>query len=444
MLPPGPRPRVPGRLELAFWRDPLVTLERIAGRYGDVAGFTFGPDREILLTDPELIREVLVTRQRAFAKGRALQVTRRVIGNGLLTNEGDIHLRQRRLMQPLFGHRRIGEYAETMVACADRVQARWRDGEELDAHEEMARLTLTIVGRTVFAADVEGEASEIGEALTVSLEAVNRLIYPWGPVLERLPLPSTRRFLRARERLDATIFRLIEQRRAAPGGGDLLSLLLAAQDAEGGMSDEQVRDEAMTIFLAGHETTAVWLTWTWLLLARNPAAEARLHAELDEVLDGRLPTPDDLPALVYTERVLRESLRVYPPVWLLTRRALEDLELGGHRVPAGTSVLASQWLTHRDPRWWPDPLAFRPERWEEDGAARPSHAFFPFGAGTRVCIGEGFAWLEARLALATIASRWRLRPAPGAEVGLHPRITLRPRGGLPVVAQARVPGQAEG
>jgi cytochrome P450 len=428
---------VPGALVASFWRDPLRTLERIVREHGDVAGFRFGPASEVLVSHPDLVRQVLVTEQRSFAKGRALQEARRVIGDGLLTSEGELHLRQRRLMQPLFAHRHIGAYAEAMAACADALQARWQPGEVLDVHEEMARLTLTIVGKTLFDADVEGEASEIGDALTVSLEAVNRLVYPFGPWLERLPLPSHRRFREARARLDTTVYRLIDERRAATAtGGDLLSLLLAARDEEGGMSDEQVRDEAMTIFLAGHETTAVWLTWTWYLLARHPEAEARLHDELDRVLAGRLPQLGDVAQLVYAERVLREALRLYPPVWLVGRRALVGVEIAGHRVPAGAVVLASQWIVHRDPRWWPDPLRFDPDRWAGPDE-RPDYAFFPFGGGTRICIGEGFAWLEAKLALAAIASRWRLRLAPGHRVTTRPRITLRPGGGMPMVLERR-------
>lgn len=429
---------MPGALVASFWRDPLGTLERIAAEHGDVAGFRFGPASEVLVSHPDSVREVLVGKQRAFAKGRALQVARRVIGNGLLTSEGELHRRQRRLMQPLFAHRHVGAYAAAMTACADALQARWRPGEVRDIHAEMARLTLTIVGRTLFDADVEGEAHEIGEALTVSLEAVNRLVYPFGPWLERLPLPSRRRFEEARRRLDATIYRLIDERRRASReeGGDLLSLLLAARDAEGGMTDEQVRDEAMTIFLAGHETTAVWLTWTWYLLSQHPEVEARLHAELDFVLGGRLPEPADLPHLPLAERVLREALRLYPPVWLVGRRALVDVEIAGRRLPAGTVVLASQWIVHRDPRWWRDPLRFDPDRWSRPDD-RPDYAFFPFGGGARTCIGEGFAWLEAKLALATIASRWRLRLAPGQRVRTRPRITLRPGGGMPMLLERR-------
>jgi cytochrome P450 len=428
---------VPGALVASFWRDPLRTLDRIAAEYGDIAGFRFGPASEVLVSHPDLVRQVLVTEQRSFAKGRALQEARRVIGDGLLTSEGALHLRQRRLMQPVFAHRHIGAYADAMAECTDAVQARWRDGAVRDVHEEMARLTLTIVGRTLFDADVEGEAREIGDALTVALEVVNRLVYPFGPWLERLPLPSRRRFQEARTRLDSTIYRLIDERRAgAADATDLLSLLLAAQDAEGGMSDQQVRDEAMTIFLAGHETTAVWLTWTWYLLSQHPEVEARLHEELDRTIGSRLPTGADLPGLPYGERVLREALRLYPPVWLVGRRALVDVELDGHPVPAGTVVLASQWIVHRDPRWWPSPSRFDPDRWV--GAVdRPEYAFFPFGGGTRICIGEGFAWLEAKLALATIASRWRLRLAPGHTVSTRPRITLRPGGGMPMTLERR-------
>jgi cytochrome P450 len=306
----------------------------------------------------------------------------------------------------------------------------------------MTRLTLAIVGRTLFDADVEGEAREIGEALEVALESVNTLIFPFGSLWERSPLPGPRRFRRACERLDATIYRLIAERRAAGlEGDDLLSLLLRARDEDGdgdAMTDRQVRDEAMTLFLAGHETTANLLTWTWYLLSQAPEAEQRLHAELDAVLGGRLPSVDDLPALRFMDRVIDESLRLYPPVWLFGRRALEDTELGGYPIPRGTVVSVSQWVTHHDQRWFPEPWRFDPDRWDPgETARRPPYSFFPFGGGTRICIGEGFARMEAKLVLATIASRWRLRLAPGHQVGLRPRITLRPRGGMRVVVGQR-------
>jgi len=423
-------------------RDSLAFLTRIARTHGDVARFRMGPVELHLINRPEWIRDVLVTHAAAFHKGRGLERAKRLLGEGLLTSEDPVHLRQRRMMQPAFHAQRIAGYAEAMAALVDRAASRWTAGETRDVSVEMARLTLAIVGRTLFDADVESEADEIGAALTTALGLFGRTFtLPYFELLDRLPLPMNRRFDRAKARIDATIARLIAERRRAPGGGDLLSLLVSASDTEGdgrGMSDAQVRDEAITIFLAGHETTANALAWTWYLLARNPAAEARLHAEVDAVLGGRAPTAADLPRLPWTEMVLAESMRLYPPAWIIGRRAVEPYAVGGFDVPAGSIVVVSQWVTHRDPRWFPDPERFDPERFLPAAKeARPRFAYFPFGGGPRVCIGEGFAWMEGVLALAAIARRWRLRLAPGQEIVPAPSITLRPRDGIRMLLERR-------
>ncbi|HEX2187894.1 MAG TPA: cytochrome P450 [Longimicrobiaceae bacterium] len=441
-LPPGPRTRLPGGDLLAFRRDPLGTLERLAREHGDVAAMRFGPRRVTLLGDPDLVREVLVARHREFIKSYALQRARVLLGEGLLTSEEPLHLRQRRLSQPAFHRERIAGYAADMVAYAARMAGEWRDGAEVDAAREMNRLTLAIAGKTLFGAEVAGEAEEIARALTEALGLYRRLTNPLGPLLDRLPTPGTLRMRRARARLDATIHRIIAERRRDGGDrGDLLSMLLLAQDTEGdggGMSDLQLRDEALTIFLAGHETTANALSWTWHLLARNPEAEAALHAELDRVLGDRLPTADDLPSLPYTRSVLAESMRVFPPAYVLGRQPLRDMEIGGYRVDEGSIVLMSPWVIQRDPRWWPDPLRFDPGRWTpEMEAALPKFAYFPFGGGPRKCIGEGFAWTEGILVLAVLARRWRVRPVPGHPVETEPMITLRPRHGLRATLERR-------
>jgi cytochrome P450 len=418
---------------VSIYRDPVGALARMAAEYGDVSRFRWGPHHEYFLNHPDLVEQVLVTEQRSFMKGQALQETKRILGQGLLTSEGDLHLRQRRLMQPLFHRRQIAAYGEQMVECAERVQARWREGETLDLHEEMTRLTLDVVGRTLFAADVEGEAAEIGAALTDAMESLQRFMLPFYGALERLPLPVVRRLRASRRRLDATIYRLLAERRASPGGGDLLCVLLETVDEDGRpMSDEQVRDEAMTIFLAGHETTAVALTWTWMLLTRHPEVERRLHDELDRA------TVEEIPQLDYLDRVLRESMRLYPPAWLIGRRALVDLELGGYEVPAGSIVILSPWVTHRDARFFAEPLTFDPERWTAEAEAlRPRFSYFPFGGGIRRCIGEAFALMEAKLLLATIARRWRLHLDPAQRIDVLPRITLRPRYGMRMTAERR-------
>jgi len=444
--PPGALPEPPGPRGLpfahlpAFRRDPIRFVERLHATYGDVARFRFGPRRLYLVAHPDQVRDVLVTNHRNFIKSKALQRARAVLGQGLLTSEGDMHLRQRRMAQPAFHRERIAALGETMVAYAARVADGWLAGAEMDVAREMNRLTLAIAGKTLFGADVEREADEIGAALNDALNAFKRLTNPLGVILDRLPLPGTLRVRRAAERLDETIYRMIEERRrSGEDRGDLLSMLLAARDEEGdggAMTDLQLRDEALTLFLAGHETTANALAWTWHLLALNPDAEARLHAELDAFGDAP-PRVDDLPRLPFTRAVLAESMRLYPPAWAIGREPLADFVAGGFRIRAGTVVLMSPWVTQRDPRWWPEPERFDPDRWTPENEARlPRYAYFPFGGGPRKCIGEGFAWTEGILVLATLARRWRLRHAPGAEVGRQPLITLRPTG-LRMIAQAR-------
>jgi cytochrome P450 len=432
---------------LAFRRDPLKFLTRLAREHGDAVQFRLGPQRALLLNHPELVRDALVTRGDHFHKGRALQRSKRLLGEGLLTSEGEYHRRQRRLAQPAFHRRRVESYGAVMVEYAARNSARWHDGETLDVAHEMMRLTLSIVGKTLFNSDVEAEADDIGRALTEMLELFQMLLLPYSEYLERLPLPANRRFARGRAKLDAVIYRIIDERRASGADtGDLLSMLLLAQDEEGatgGMSDEQLRDEALTIFLAGHETTANALAWTWYLLAQNPEAEAALHAELDAVLEGaRLPTVEDLPRLPYTEMVLAESMRLYPPAWVVGRLAVKDYEVGGYVAEAGTLVLLSQYVMHRDQRFFPDPLRFDPARFTPEAKeTRPQYAYFPFGGGARRCIGEGFAWMEGTLLVAAIARRWRMRLVPGQEVVPLPRMTLRPKHGLRMLLEERGKGK---
>jgi cytochrome P450 len=424
-------------------RDPLAFLTKLAREYGDIARFRMGPVELHLVNRPEWIRDVLVTHAASFHKGRGLERAKRLLGEGLLTSEDPVHLRQRRMMQPAFHHQRIAGYGEAMVEHAQRLTSTWRDRETRDVAREMTHLTLGIVGRTLFDADVDAEAEEIGEALSAALELFRQtLTLPFFDLLDRLPLPHNRRFAKAKGRIDATIYRLIAERRRRPGGrNDLLSMLLAASDIEGdggGMSDVQVRDEAITIFLAGHETTANALAWTWYLLSQNPEAEARMHAELDAVLADRAPGVGDMPRLAYTEMVLAESMRLFPPAWIIGRRAMEPYSIGGFDVPERSIVLASQWVTHRDPRYFPDPERFDPERWRPAAKeARPKFSYFPFGGGPRVCIGEGFAWMEGILILAAIGSRWRLRLEPGQSIVPAPGITLRPRDGIRMRVEER-------
>ena len=427
--PPGPRP-APLAGVRALRREPLELLSRLAS-YGDIASFRIGPNAGYFLNHPEYAKQVLVTDNHDFMKGRALQEAKRIVGEGLLTSEGEFHRRQRRLIQPIFHHDRIASYADVMVSYSERASDRWRDGEMRDVYQDMVRLTMAIVAKTLFDTDLEaGDAREVGEALSVAIRMFERYARPFAGLVEHLPLPANRRFRRAREGLDAIVYGMIEHRRAAGAtGDDLLSLLLQAQDEGFGMTDRQVRDETMTLFLAGHETTANALTWTWYLLSQNPEAEARLHEEVDHVAGQRLP---------YTETVFAEAMRLFPPAYGIGRRALRDVEIGGYVIPERSLVVMSQWVMHRDVRWFPEPERFLPECFTEAAKAeRPRFAYFPFGGGPRVCIGEPFAWMEGVLVLATIARRWRMRPVPGHTVTPSPRITLRPRDGMPMIVERR-------
>jgi cytochrome P450 len=426
---------------LRFGADRLGFLREMAS-YGDIAHMQTRGLHFYLINHPELIQDVLVTHHRSFVKSRALQVARRLLGDGLLTSEGELHLRQRRLVQPAFHRQRMTAYSQVMASYAEQTAGRWQElgnGAAVDMAQEMMRLTLAIVGKALFDADVEGEAAEIGQALTEALHAVNRLLLPGGELAEKLPLPASQRAEQARQRLDATIYRIIAQRRAdAQDRGDLVSMLLAAQDEQGGMSDEQVRDEAMTLFLAGHETTANALTWTWYLLAQNPAEERRLHKELDQVLAGRTPTLDDLPNLPYTRMVLSEAMRLYPPAYAIGRQTIEPYPVRDYVIEPGATVFISQYVMHRDPRYWFDFERFDPNRWTPEAQARrPKFSYFPFSAGPRVCIGEGFAWTEGILVLAALAQRWQARLVLGQPVTLEPLITLRPKHGMRMTLHRR-------
>lgn len=439
MLPPASRSQFPGQTLLGFRRDPIQFLRRLARNQGDVVSFRLGPERLILVNHPDLIRDVLVTDASCFHKGRGLERAKRLLGEGLLTSEDAYHLRQRRLIQPAFHRQRIASYAETMTRCAAIVRDTWQDGEQRDMAEEMMHLTLAIVGKTLFNTDVESESERVGAAMSEVLALFNLFMLPFADLLEKLPLPQVRRFDRARARLDSIIYGLIDEHRArGDDQGDLLSMLLSAQDEDKTMmTDAQIRDEAITIFLAGHETTANMMAWTWYLLSQNPEAEARFHAEI-EALPGDEPGLDDLPRLSYTRRVLSESLRLYPPGWIVGRRAIKETEVGGYAVPRGTIVILAPVVTQRDERWFSDPERFDPDRWTPEAEAiRPKFAFFPFGGGSRICIGEQFAWTEGLLLLATLGRRWRLRLAPGQRIGCKPIITLRPKYGMRMTVEQR-------
>jgi cytochrome P450 len=414
----------------------------MAREYGDLAYFRLGRQHVYLVNHPDLVREILVANQGNFTKSRALQRARILLGEGLLTSEGHHHVRQRRLVQPAFHRERLAAYARVMSEYAVRVGERWKPGTTLEISEEMMHLTLSVVGKALFSADVESEASEIGQAMTTVLKMFRMLMMPFSEYIEKLPLPAIRRFEKARARLDSTIYGLIHARRqSGEDAGDLLSMLLLAQDEETGgarMTDTQVRDEALTLLLAGHETTAQALTWTWYLLSQNPQCERLLHEEIDSVLQGRVPSFEDLPRLRYTEMVFAEALRLYPPAWAIGRKAKENFELAGMTIAGQSICILSPYVVQRDARWFPDPERFDPERWTPEAReSRPKFSYFPFGGGARVCIGERFAWMEGVLTIATLAQKWKLKLVANQRVEPLALITLRTKHGMRMMLERR-------
>jgi len=431
--PPGPEPHfLIGNFPLGR-PDPLAVFTGWAREFGDIFYYRAGWIHVYFLNSPELIESVLVTNQQNFRKDRVIQNSRWFLGQGLLTSEGGEWLRQRRLSQPAFHRERLALYARIINACAEEMLDSWKDGENRDVHQEMMQLTLRVVAKVLFSVDVKNESKEVAAALNLLMKhssGARILLPPW---VRYLPLPFLIRVRRAVRQLDEVVYRIIrERRRSENDNGDLLSMLMSARDEDGSrMTDRQLRDEVMTFLLAGHETTALSLSWAWFLLSENPEAENKLHHELARVLDGKNPSFEDLPRLCYTEAVVKESVRLYPPAWSLARTAAEDFEIGGYLVPAGSNVVMSQWIMHRDPRFFPSPEQFDPGRWFEEHTQRlPRFAYFPFGGGPRYCVGASFAMMEATLLLAAIAQRFRLRMVPGHKVVPVPSITLRPKYGI--------------
>jgi cytochrome P450 len=408
-----------------------VFLERVAKRYGAIAHWTVFGFRFFSLEDAELIEEVLVTRAGDYEKGPSAQRLAGILGpRSLFTNETPSHLRQRRLLQPAFHRERVAGYGTRMVAeTIDQTKA-WRDGAVLEVDREMMRLTLSIAAETLFSSNATPQAEAVRRALNDAVETLPMSLGTFTDVMEAFPiLPATRRFQKARAQLDAVVYGFIEARRrtSGPPPDDLLAMLLAARDDEGRMDDAEVRDHAITFFLAGHETTSSALGWTWYLLARHPSIAARLQAELDDVLDGRAPEAADIPRLPFTRGVFAEAMRLYPPAWMVVRRALRDTTIGDQVVPRGSFVFASQAVTHRSRKYWDEPDAFRPERWIDETARKPKFAYFPFGGGNRVCIGEPFAWMEGVLLIATIAARFTLQLIDATPVRTQTLVSIRPR-----------------
>ncbi len=426
----------------SFRRSPTEFLTKMS-KLGDVSTFRIGSIQAFLINHPDLIRDLLVTNNSKFVKGRALQRAKSLLGEGLLTSEKEFHLRQRRMIQPAFHRTRIAEYAKAMIEFGEKLSGEWRDGDVRDIDKEMMRLTLWIVGKTLFSANVEDEADEIGAAMTTIVSAFNFILLPFSEYLEKLPLPPLRKLRNARKTLDEVIYKIIDERRkSGEDKGDLLSMLLLAQDEEtgGAMTDEQVRDECLTLFLAGHETTANALTWTFYLLSQNAEAEKKFHAELDEILGDKPITPEDYPRLKFTEQILAESMRLFPPAWTIGRLATEAHEFNGYQIEPKNLVLASQFVIHRDARFWENPESFQPERWEKLSIKEAGNKFiyFPFSKGVRSCIGESFAWMEGVLLLAILGRRWKLNLMPEQKIALQPMITLRPKYGMKMRIEKRL------
>jgi cytochrome P450 len=427
LIPPGPKGHfLRGHLP-EMRRDLLGFYLRCAREYGDCTTLRFGLKRIFFVNHPALIEQVLHSRN--FTKHYALRMNRLLLGNGLLTSEGDFWLRQRRLIQPVFQRERLLSYAPDMTAFAQRQIDAWRDGDVRDFHAEMRQLTLAIAAKTLFGADVTGQSEAVGQALHDAMGTFSQRFFRVIRIPESVPTPGNLRIRKAIRRLDNILYSLIHQRRAEGKQKDLLSILLHARhESDGtGMTDQQLRDEAMTLFLAGHETTALALAWGWYLLAQHPEVVEKLQAELHRVLGGRTPTAADLPNLVYTDMVVQEVMRIYPPAYAIGRQAIDACTIGGYAVPAGGTILMSQWVVHRDPRYFDDPERFYPQRWSDGLAKRlPRYAYFPFGGGQRVCIGNTFALMELPLVLATIAQRFRFSLPPGPPVLPKPQLTLQP------------------
>lgn len=444
LLPPGPKTKNPLGQLIAFRKDSIAFLTSIAREYGDIAMFKIGPFPVVLLNHPDYIKEVLTVQHHNFIKGRPLEMTKVLFGEGLLTSEGELHKRQSRIIQPAFHRRMIESYAQAMTECTREMMDTWKDGMRLDMRNEMIKVSMAIAGKTLFSVDIRREAPEIMKALEDISGLFNRITIPGAELSLKLPLPGTFRFYRAKAQLDAAINRIIGNRRQNDtGNGDLLSLLLEAQKGQGGeegISDQQVRDEAITLFLTAFDTTSNALTWAWYLLSLHPEAEAEMHEEIGRVLQGRTPTAQDTDRLAFTRMVFGESMRVFPPSWVIARQALGEFSIHTYTIPKGAIVLMSPYLIHHDSRFRAEPERFDPRAWGAHEQKQDSkYEFFPFGGGPRACIGQHYAWMEGVLLLALIGQHWRLKLAPNHPVVPEQLLNLRPKYGMMMELEQRKP-----
>jgi cytochrome P450 len=446
-LPPGLKHSLPFYAFKPWVKlgSPILLFEYLLKTYGNIAHYRFMGTPIVFINDPEYIREILINQAASFVKERTVRRMKILLGEGLITSDDPIHKRQRRIVAPAFHRQRIAAYADQIVSCAASQITTWQPGQQINIAAASMDLSLEIVARTLFDTAVTDDIRSINDEVNAIMDIYNFIVaFPKIESFLHLPIPGLTKFRRSKARLDAVVNRLIAEHRAAKvDKGDLLSMLISShyegpdehadpQGQQTGMSDEQIRDEVLTIFLAGYETVANGLAWTWYLLSQNPEAEARLHAELDTVLgtgdQRRLPTLADYPALRYTEQVFAESMRLYPPAWAMGRMSTKPVTLGPWRIPPGAHFFFSQYIMGRDPQYFPDPLRFDPDRFTpENKAARPKFTYFPFGGGSRQCIGESFAWMEGVLSIATIAQRWRMKYLSTTPPEVQAKITLRPR-----------------
>ena len=436
-FPLGPKSRYPGRVFLRFRQDPIGFLEKAAAQFGDIVHWKMGGQNVFLINDPNLIRDVLITQDRKFDK--QLEASRSLLGLGLTASNGELHQRQRRSIQPGFHRDRVAKFAEAMVHCAAVAQGRWEENATIDIKKEMERIALSVVGKTLFRINLESHANIISRAMATAVGSPSNMMVPMLKWIEKLPLKGVRAAKAGRAVMHAVVDQVIRERRLLAGQtDDLLAGLLSDNDQNNGASEAQVHDEVMNMLIAGYETTSNAMSWTWYLLSQHPEVEDCLHQELDRVVGDRSPTMADFEALRLTQNVIRESLRLYPPLWIIWRRTLENYTLNGYVAPAGSLVLMCQYLTHRDKRYFPEPLRFNPERWTEEFREHlPKFAYFPFGGGSRQCIGDRFGFMEAVLVVATIARKWKLRLAAGHPPVPAPLFTLRPKYGLRMIALRR-------
>jgi cytochrome P450 len=454
-FPPGPSSHIPGKIVRSFIKDPINTLSKIAEEYGDLSHFKLGRMHVYLINNPDYIEKILIYDHSNFSKGPRLQSAKRLLGEGLVTSEGEFHKSQRKLIQPLFLPKKISSYGAIMTDRALRMIQGWKSGSVVNIHSELMKVTLSIICKSVMDYEMESkQAKDFGNAFEITKKYSSRLQHPLGQILDRVPfLPKVAQSRSAGKTLNTIVYGLISERRKeiesgakdkSSSGADLLSKLIIVQADDGSaMTDTQLRDEIITILIAGHETTSNALTWTYYLISQNPQIERRVFEEIDQVLGGngeeyKQPSIADLPKLKYVEKVFRESMRLYPPVWTMGRFAVNDYPLGGYMIPKGSSLMFSQYVMHHSTKYYDNPETFDPDRWTEEVKMRlPRFSYFPFGGGIRGCVGEPFAWQEGILLIATISSYWSMRLAPNQRIKLQPGITLNPKNGIKMKLKSR-------